>query len=184
MADIVFLDTPQDRSLLAGSSCAFGVFDGVHRGHRFLIGEAVRSARSTAGRAVALTFDIDPDELFHSDRLHKLLSNDDRLDALAGAGVDIVAVLRFNLDFAALSPELFLERTFEGNLPAHVHVGHDIRFGNRALGDIAMLEEWGAANDVQVHAHELLTEGGEPITATRIRKLLEAGCDEEARFLS
>lgn len=183
MADVVFLDSAEDRALLAGASCAFGVFDGVHRGHRFLIGEAVRTAAGEGGRAVALTFDVDPDELFHPDRLRKLLSNAERLDALAATGVDAVCVLRFDRAFAALAPLDFLERTFEGNLPAHIHVGRDIRFGSRASGDLATLRDWGAGNGVKVHGHDLLAAGGEPITATRIRLLLEAGREEEARAL-
>ena len=50
MAVVYKVDESFDRSMLAGSSCAFGVFDGVHAGHRFIIGEAVRCARETGAR--------------------------------------------------------------------------------------------------------------------------------------
>lgn len=60
-----------NHALLSGASCAFGVFDGVHKGHQFLIGEAKRTAAENGGASVALTFDIDPDERFHADRLKK-----------------------------------------------------------------------------------------------------------------
>ena len=63
----VGIDAPDD--LFADASCAFGVFDGVHRGHRFLLDRAREQARRLAGRFVVITFDIDPDERFHPERL-------------------------------------------------------------------------------------------------------------------
>ena len=132
---------------------------------------------------MALTFDIDPDELFRPDALRKLLSNEERLQTLAGTGVDAVAVLRFDRAFASLAPEEFLAATFTGNLPAALHVGRDFRFGNRASGDLATLQGWGAANGVRVTGHDLLAADGAPITATRIRALLASGDEAAARAL-
>ena len=183
MADIVYLDASADGAVLEGASSAFGVFDGVHKGHRYLIDQARATARETGGKAVALTFDTDPDELFHPERLRKLLSNAQRLEMLAESGVDAVAVLRFDRAFAALAPEEFLNRTFAGRLPACIHVGRDIRFGSKASGDLRTLETWGSANGVRVVGHDLLMSGGEPITATRVRLLLEAGDAEAAHAL-
>ena len=183
MADIVLLDSPGDRSVLAGASCAFGVFDGVHRGHRYLIGQARESAAASSGDAVVLTFDIDPDELFHPTRLHKLLTNEERLRVLSETGVSAVAVLRFTREFATLTPDEFLATTFEGFLPASIHVGRDIRFGCRATGSIETLESWGRENDVVIKGHDLLMKDGRPITATRIRLLLESGDEQAARDL-
>ena len=59
------------RAALAGASCAFGVFDGVHEGHRFIIGAAADAARSRGGVSAVITFDVDPDELFRPDELRK-----------------------------------------------------------------------------------------------------------------
>lgn len=168
-----------DASVFEGSSCAFGVFDGVHRGHRFLIDSACLSARKTGGKAIALTFDIDPDEKFHPDRLKKLLSNEDRLRVLSESGVDDVVVLPFTDRFASSSPEDFLARTFGGHAPAFLHVGEDFRFGARARGTIAELREWSESSGTQVVPHGLLIREGSPITATRIRRLL-ADCDLDA----
>lgn len=183
MADVVILDSAESKRVLAGASCAFGVFDGVHRGHRFLIGEALRSAAASGGRAVALTFDIDPDELFHPSGLHKLLSNEDRLAMLATTGVDAVAVLNFDRAFASLAPDAFLKETFAGNLPSCIHVGRDMRFGCKATGTLDDLARWGARNGVQVVGHDLLEQDGSPITATRIRRLLESGKEGTASEL-
>ena len=73
MAQIFKADETFDRGYFQGASCAFGVFDGVHRGHRFLLSYAQDTARENGGKSIALTFDIDPDEMFHAQRLRKLM---------------------------------------------------------------------------------------------------------------
>ena len=161
-----------DKGLFAGSSCAFGVFDGLHEGHRYLIAQAV-ATKQAAGRSIVLTFDIDPDEVFHPDRLKKLSRNGDRLEALVQTGVDDVVVLPFAEPLYTLSPEAFLAETFSAGAPAHLHVGEDFRFGARAAGTVATLQDWGAQTGCQVHPHALISADGRPITATRIRMLLQ-----------
>lgn len=183
MAKVYKADESFDRGRLAGCSCAFGVFDGVHRGHQYLISEACRTSRESGGPSVVLTFDCDPDETFHPERLKKLMNNSQRIDALAASGVDAVVVLPFTHAFAAQDPMTFLYTTFDGKAPAHLHVGNDFRFGARAAGTVHELQEWGDANGMVIHAHHLKSADGQPITATRIRKLLGAGKCEEAREL-
>jgi riboflavin kinase/FMN adenylyltransferase len=165
------VDEAFDRGLFAGASCAFGVFDGLHVGHRYLIGQAMDTAAPDV-RSAVITFDRDPDEVFHPDRLKKLSRNADRLDALAATGVDVLAVIRFDEALYTLSPEAFLAWAFSAGAPSHLHVGEDFRFGARAEGDVGFLEEWGARVGCAVHAHGLVSADGMPITATRIRGLL------------
>lgn len=165
-----------DYGCFAGSSCAFGVFDGLHLGHRYLIESACATARDAGARSMAITFDIDPDEVFHPERLKKLMRNADRLQALADSGVDDVIVLPFTPEFYSLGPNEFLDVTFPQGAPAHLHVGEDFRFGARAAGTVETLLEWGATAPCAIHAHSLVSADGKPITATRIRLLL-LDCD-------
>ena len=168
-------DEQFDRSIFKGASCALGVFDGLHVGHRYLINCAIDSARPD-GRAVAITFDVDPDEVFRPDTLKKLSRNADRITALAASGVDDVVVMPFTSALYTLSPEAFLETAFPQGVPAHLHVGEDFRFGAKAAGTVETLMKWGVETGCSVHPHQLVSADGEPITATRIRKLLLA-CD-------
>ena len=161
-----------DWSLFKGSSCAFGVFDGLHTGHQYLIGCAVETNDMPDARSIVITFDIDPDEIFHPDRLKKLSRNADRLDMLVHAGADDVVVLPFTREFFSQPPEQFLATTFPQGVPAHLHVGEDFRFGAKAAGNVETLREWGERTGCQIHAHHLVSADGVPITATRIRKLL------------
>ncbi len=183
MAEIYKADATFDGGLFAGASCAFGVFDGIHSGHRFLIEQARETARATGGLSCVLTFDIDPDERFRADCLKKLMSNEARLAALADAGADAVVVLPFTPAFAALSPQDFLQQTFGDMPPAYLHVGCDFRFGAHAAGTVAELAAWGDQAGMQVVSHELALADGQPITATRIRLLLAEGKVEEANGL-
>lgn len=183
VAEVYRVDGGFDRRLFSGASCAFGVFDGVHEGHRYLLGQARAYAHDAGGVSIALTFDRDPDEVFHAERLKKLMTNERRICALGEAGVDVVVVLPFTRAFAALDPMSFLEKTFDGTPPAFLHVGCDFRFGSRALGTVRELEGWGRVRDMLVVAHDLKAADGQPITATRIRLLLSEGKVEEASRL-
>ena len=183
MAEIYKVDASFDHGFFKGTSCAFGVFDGVHRGHRYLLDCARSTAAETGGASVALTFDIDPDEVFHPTRLKKLMTNEERVRMLADSGVDVVAVLPFTRDFAASSPEEFLVQTFDGTVPSFLHVGYDFKFGARAAGTVRDLDSWAAVGGTSVQAHDLKSDDGAPITATRIRLLLAGGDVEEANRL-
>lgn len=184
MATVIFkTDEAYDSAFLAGASVAFGVFDGVHEGHRFIIGEAVNTARGENARSAVITFDIDPDELFAPDRLKKLMTNEARIAKLAELDVDAVVVLPFSREFAAQAPEDFLEVCFGGGVPSHIHIGSDFHFGRRAAGNVESLRAWGAERGMAVHGHELLAEGGRPVSATRVRGLLAEGKVAEANEL-
>ncbi len=183
MAAIYNVGDDFDESVFAGASCAFGVFDGVHEGHRYLLACACDTARRSGGASVALTFDIDPDEAFRPDCLKKLMTNDERVAMLAATDVDAVVVLPFTREFAALSPEAFLAQTFGAAAPAYLHVGSDFRFGARAAGTVETLKAWGGVGGTVVCAHSLVSEDGEPVSATRIRRLLAHGAVEEANRL-
>ena len=169
MAAVISRNDPAfDEALLDRASVAFGVFDGVHEGHRFIIGEAVNTAREEGCASAVITFDIDPDEVFAADRLKKLMTNEVRIAKLAELDVDAVVVLPFSREFAAQSPEDFLNACFGGGVPSHIHIGSDFHFGRKAAGNVESLRVWGAERGMEVHGHELVAEGGRPVTATRI----------------
>lgn len=176
-------DTSFDASIFCGSSCAFGVFDGVHEGHRYLINSACSTAAESNGTSIVLTFDIDPDEVFRPESFKKLMTNDERLAMLSATGVDAVVVLPFTRAFAALSPEEFLDATFGSFSPAYLHVGDNFRFGAKNAGTVVTLDDWAEKSHTQVCAHHLVSQDGETVSATRIRHLLADGAIAEANKL-
>lgn len=158
-----------------------GVFDGVHRGHRALIRTAQTVAARSDLRSVVLTFEPNPAELVRPQPPARLSTMQQRLELLASLGVDATLVLPFDVDMSHQSPLHFYEEVLRDALGARaVVVGENFRFGYRASGDVAMLTEFGAADDVEVLEQALVREllvGSDdvPISSTEIRGLVAAG---------
>ena len=183
MCSIEYCSDGKQSNLLRGSSCAFGVFDGFHRGHRYLVEKVKEHASQVGVPSCVLTFNIDPDELFAGERLRKLMSNEERINALSHSGVDRVVVLKFTREFASLPPQMFLRNVLEPSLPESIHVGCDIRFGNKAEGTVDDMKAWSSRLGVKVFPYNLLEIDGAPVSATRIRSLLDKGLDSAAQPL-
>lgn len=165
-----------------GASCAFGVFDGLHKGHRFIIDRTISIARESGVPAYIVTFDVDPDEFFCREGFKKIMSNEDRIEALSRSGVDGVVVLDF-AKMHMLDARAFLDDVFGRETPYALNVGSDVRFGCEAKGDLDDLRDWGRAHHMEVNGFDLLTCDGAPITSTRVRSLLQDGLIEEANEL-
>lgn len=157
------------------SVCAIGVFDGVHLGHQALLAALTEDARLYGAKPFVLTFDRDPDELFRPEKVHKLLSNKDRLCFLKEF-VDEVLALPFTPELAALSYQAFLEHLLEllPKLKA-IHVGKNFHFGAQAKGSVSEIVAWGKKYDIKVRGHALYPKDGVPVSASRIRALLAEG---------
>ena len=157
---------------------AIGAFDGCHRGHQELLAHAAEDARARGVSSVAVTFDPDPDQVLPGEPAPKLMSFDDRIRALAGT-VDKVAIVPFTLELAALDHEAFFTQVLAPALDIRaVHVGMDFRLGRGGSSTVEVIRAWAHARGIEVHGHELIRDHASPITATRIRKLLERGSIE------
>jgi riboflavin kinase / FMN adenylyltransferase len=165
---------PQD----AGpSAVTIGFFDGVHRGHQEVIGRAVRAAREGGVRAVALTFDRHPREVFSPGREPRLLTTLERKTALvAELGVDTLAVLEFTEEFSRWPPEDFVDRVLVKGLDARrVVVGENFTFGFRAAGTVDALREMGVARGFTVEGVGLMRLGERVVSSSSIREALTGG---------
>jgi len=176
VADISRL-APRPRAL------ALGTFDGVHAGHRAVIGRAVELARERGLTSAVVTFDRHPLTVVDPSRVPRLLtSNDEKIRLIEELGPDELVMLPFDEHLAALTPREFCEGLLAGALEARaVVVGENFNFGARGAGDAAQLRACGAANGYDVEVCSLVTEHGEPISSTRIRRLLHDGELEEVR---
>jgi len=127
------------------SVLTLGNFDGVHRGHAAVLGEVVREARSREALAVAVTFDPHPLQVLHPDTAPESITGlDQRLDLLAGTGLDAVVVQPFTRELAAQTPAQYVESVFVRALGAvGVVIGADVRFGVKNSGDITALRQLG-----------------------------------------
>lgn len=173
-------DVPLDQPR---SVVALGIFDGVHRGHRAIVGKAVEHAHAVGAPSVVITFDPHPSDVVRPGTHPALLSTiDQRCHLLAELGVDAVCVLPFTRSLASLTPQAFVDQVIIERFHAlAVVVGANFRFGHRAAGDTELLEELGALADFVVDAEPLVAGVGGAWSSTYIRGLVGAGDVASAR---
>lgn len=169
----------------APASIAIGVFDGLHVGHNELLACTVEDARRRGILSVAVTFDPDPDQVVSSSPSLKLMSVGDRLRALSLSGVDAVIVVPFDRSVAALDHIGFFEGVLAPCLDIRsIHVGSDFKLGARGASNVEVISHWGSERNIEVFGHDLVSDGGAAVTATRIRSLLSRGeIDDASREL-
>lgn len=157
-----------------GTSVALGVFDGLHRGHRGLVEHAVGTGRESGASPVLVTFDPHPVEVIRPGTHPLVLTPLERRAELAGdLGVHAVFALPFDTDMASWEPDEFIDRVLVRGLRSRsVTVGSNFSFGRRAAGTPETLRELGAERGIDVRVMDLLESGGEPVSSSRIRRLL------------
>lgn len=168
-----------------GCVATIGNFDGVHRGHRAVLENLADQGRKLGLPSTLVCFEPTPQEHFlGAEAPARLTPVGEKLALLEALPVDRVLVIRFDADFAALSPQAFIDRVLVEGLGAkHVTVGDDFRFGARRAGDYAMLEAAGRQQGFSVASTPTLSAGGKRISSSRIRDALAAGEFEQAAEL-
>ncbi|CAN2209292.1 RibF FAD synthase [Candidatus Nanopelagicaceae bacterium] len=164
------------------SVVVIGVFDGVHKGHQALLNRAKEIAD---GRPIiALTFDPHPRTVFAPDSVPPMLTTlADRVELLKIHNADQVAVMKFNEQFAAMTPDQFVEDILVKQLHVGtVIVGKNFTYGSKASGNVDTLIKSGMTHNFTVDVQEL-AGGEEAISSSRIRNLVLEGKVEQAREL-
>ena len=159
-----------------------GSFDGVHRGHRALIGRLVAEARAVGGESVVLTFEPHPRiTLGRAEGLRLLTTFEEKVALLAELGVDNVIVIPFYRAFSALSGREFVERCLIGRVGAETLVaGYNHRFGH----DGVACDAPEVASRLRVVRVGPCTVDGMRVSSTAIRRLLDAGDRTTAEHLA
>ena len=167
------------------SAVTIGTFDGVHLGHRALLRATLETASQRDLGALALTWDRHPAMTLRPEVAPPLLtSTERRLELLAEGGGIEVAVLPFDQVLSRLSPEDFATEILARRLNARaVIVGRGWRFGHRARGDVATLQDLGTRLGFDVLPQPLTEARGGPVSSTRIRAEIASGNMDDAGAL-
>lgn len=167
------------------SLVSVGNFDGVHRAHAKVLGEIVRRARASGGKAVAITFQPHPARILKPEKGLKLIAPlPEKLRWLYETGIDAVLLLPFGRDLSLMTPRQFAERILKKKLHAReVHEGFNFRFGHKAAGDVNMLAELGRELGFEVEVYPEMKLRGEKVSSSQIRKLIGNGRVSRARHL-
>lgn len=174
-----------DPGALRGAVVAVGNFDGVHRGHRAVIGAARKRAESIGRKTAALTFTPHP-RLFlrPQDTLFQLSNSHDKLRLLAATGLEGAIVMTFDAALAATSAEDFIAKILVGQLGiGGAAIGFDFHFGKNRTGSPAFLAEQGEKLGFAVDIVPPLEDEGRPVSSGSIRTALTQGKVVEAAEL-
>ncbi|MEP7030689.1 MAG: bifunctional riboflavin kinase/FAD synthetase [Pseudolabrys sp.] len=170
---------------LHGAVVAIGNFDGVHRGHRAVIGAALTRAKALGRKAAALTFSPHP-RLFlrPQDTMFQLSSERDKLRLLAATGLDGAIVMTFNAALAATSAEDFIGKILAGRFGiGGAAIGFDFHYGQNRKGSPQYLAEQGARLGFAVDIMAPLEDEGRPVSSGAVRLALSEGKVVEAAEL-
>jgi riboflavin kinase/FMN adenylyltransferase len=154
-----------------------GVFDGVHRGHAEIIGDAVKQAKDLGVPSVLITFVPHPSEVVRPGSHPPVLTTIvRRAELVEDLGVDVFCALPFTLELSQMAPDEFAHRALVERLHAiGVVVGENFRFGHKAAGDVALLERLGQRFGFTTQGIALLRDGDTPLSATFVRTCVQAG---------
>ena len=167
------------------SIATIGNFDGVHRGHQWVIAEVVARARELNQTSVAITFDPHPARVLRPNVALPLITPTIRkLELLEATGLDAILVLPFTEELSRHTARAFATDVLQQALHVtELHEGENFRFGYQAEAGIESLEALGRELGFSVRIYSPRTLRGGPVSSSRIRQLITAGDVSHARAL-
>ena len=160
-----------------GSVVCIGAFDGVHCGHRALLGRVRERADALGVQAIAVSFEPIPREYFaRSTPVPRLDNVRGKIQQIRDSAMDKLLLMRFNAALTAMPAEAFVEQILINRLEAQeIWVGADFRFGHGRQGDIGLLREMGQSHRFRAEVFSEFTLDDVRVRSSAIRDLLAAG---------
>ena len=153
-----------------------GTFDGVHLGHQHLLRRLIARARESGRLSAALTFFPHPRAVLQPDNdLTYLSTPDERAALMADLGLDLLLLLPFERQLAAMPAEAFARQLYEQLHMRELWVGEDFAMGRHREGNTTALRTIATQIGFTLRTVQPLVIGNEPVSSTRIRRLLSEG---------
>ncbi len=164
---------------------ALGNFDGVHRGHRKILDRVQRVASERGATSVVMTFDPHPPRVVRPDKAPALLmTKEQKLEAIADAGVQGAAIVRFTPELSRWDPETFVRTVLVDWLRVgEVWVGANFLFGHDRAGNFSRLRALGGRYSFKAEKIDPVRYKDFVVSSTRIRRLVSEGRLDEAGAL-
>ena len=160
-----------------------GTFDGVHEGHKQIIRQLKDEARQANGQTVLITFHPHPRKVL-SAPIQLINTLDEKIELLAGQGLDHLVVVPFTKEFSNQSADEYINDFLIGKFHPHtVIIGYDHRFGHDRKGDYRLLEKY--AEELKFRLKEIPAYVIDSLTvsSTRIREAIRSGNIQTAHEL-
>jgi len=154
---------------------SIGNFDGLHLGHQAILRRVVERARSLRVRPAVLTFAPHPVRVLAPDVAPRLISTlPQKIRLLEGAGIELLFIAKFDMAFAALTPDAFIQNYLVSGLRAKaLCVGSNFTFGHRQAGTIETLKQW--RHEFEVIEVPSVSTRGSLVSSTKIRQFIKEG---------
>ena len=162
---------------MTGTVATVGTFDGVHRGHRAVLAEIVRRARTRGLASLIVTFDRHPLEIVNPPAAPRLLTlPDEKRALLAQLGLDRIELLPFTAELARLAPEEFVRQVLRAQYGMRELVlGYDHGFGRGRTGDVELVQRLAREDGFAVDVVDAVRDDGQPISSSLIRTAVAHG---------
>ncbi len=183
--DVIHFPDDQRPSRWAHPVLALGNFDGVHRGHRKILDRLQRVGVERGATSVVMTFDPHPPRIVRPEKAPLLLmTKTQKLDAIAAAGIQGAAILRFTPEVSRWDPETFVATILVDWLHvSEVWVGANFLFGHDRAGNFSLLRALGARYGFKTEKIDPIRYKDFVVSSTRIRRLVAEGRVDEAGAL-
>lgn len=151
-----------------------GVFDGFHKGHRFITQAMIDAARSKQVASVLITFDIHPKSVHAHEFSGYITHRETKLSILRGMGVDYVWYLPFDAvrDMKPSDFLVYVKKYFDVKT---IVVGADFRFAKNAAADVHVLRELGTHFGFEVVSPQRVSADGQTLSSSSIREMIARG---------
>ena len=161
---------------------AAGFFDGVHLGHRKVIGQAITEAARIGGQSWVITFQKHPMRILNPEAAPPLLTaTEHKLRILERLKIDGCLILPFNREIAQTNPEIFIQQLLESSPPlSGLVVGQNWHFGHKGKGNPRMISRLTKNSSLKLSVVRARIWKGENISSTRIRTAIQRGNIEDA----
>jgi riboflavin kinase / FMN adenylyltransferase len=152
-----------------------GVFDGLHRGHAYLLGHLVHEARARGAKPTVITFDHHPDAILKGTAPPLLLDPAERLERLAEAGVEVTVVQHFDETVRRTTYDAFIEMIQRGARLAGLLMTPDAAFGFERRGTAEAVAAMGEQHGFDVVVVPPFTIDGSAVSSSVIRDAIKRG---------
>jgi riboflavin kinase/FMN adenylyltransferase len=160
-----------------------GVFDGIHLGHRYLLGRLVEEARSRGARPCVITFDSHPDEILVGAAPPLLLDPAERVRMLGEAGVEVVVVQHFDTALRSTEYDEFVHRITSRTPLAGILMTPDAAFGHDRRGTPEAVQALGERDGFDLVVAPPFALDGRSVRSSDIRSAIAAGDFQSAQRL-
>lgn len=159
-----------------------GTFDGVHLGHQMVLKALIEKARALHLHSVVVTFDQHPLRIVRPEHAPpELTTRGEKEQILTQYDVDRIHIVPFTKELSEYSPERFVTEILIGQFRMkHLVIGYDHGFGKGRSGDVDTLRRIGEEMGFGVDVVPPYDVGGQHVSSSRIRALLQEGKIREA----